>query len=1091
MVNGGILLRNAVSSLFGPRIPPLSDPLQQVDRLTAKLMKRKHLLLGIIIVSMIGLHVQEAYSQVATPKNGPFNVALYQGAQWRNIGPYRGGRSVTATGVPGKPLLYYMGTTGGVWKTEDAGLSWDNISDGFFQVSSIGAISVAPSDPNVIYVGTGEHPVRGVMTSPGDGMYKSLDGGKTWEYIGLENSRHIAEIRIHPQHPEIAYVAVQGAVHGPSEDRGIYRTIDGGQSWEHLFFVNETTGAADLSMDPENPRILYAGMWDHHRSPWQVRSGGAGSGIYRSTDGGANWLKLTQGLPERMGKTAVAVSPVDPELIYALIEADNGGVFRSQDGGTTWNQVTSDRVTIARAWYYTEIIPDPQQEDIVYVLNAPLLRSTDGGRSFNRIANPHSDQHDLWINPDNPKNMILANDGGACITFNGGQAWSSQSNQPTAQFYRVIADNRFPYYVYGGQQDNSTMAIPSRTTAQGITARDWYPVAGGESAFIAFDPDDPQLVYGGSYQGNISVYDHETGATKDIMAYPSVGLATLPREMKFRFNWNAPIVASPQDPRIIYHAAQSVLRTRDGGISWQVISPDLTRNEVEKQGLGGAPFTNEGAGGENYNTISYLACSPHDPWVIWVGSDDGLIHLTRDEGQSWINVTPPDLEECLINSIEVSPHDPATAYVVATRYKFNDLRPFIYKTTDFGENWTKVTRGIPPEDFVRVVREDPLRPGLLYAGTETGLYLSYNEGSFWHRFQLNLPVCPITDLTIQDNDLIAATSGRGFWILDDVGCIQQTAGYLLARTPQVFQPKPCIRIESGTTPATAAIGSNPIPGMIIDYYLPPQLDSAEVRLQVLNAEGEVIRQFSSEADPDFVAFEGGPSAQPLLPVGYGLLRFNWDLHRDPINHVKDIFVLGDYSGGMVAPGNYTIRLIVDGKSYDQNALILPDPRVAANVNDYVEQEEVMLTIENTVAEIHGSVEMMIELKEQMTNINSRLTSMGSQPDLVEKGELIIGQIDEWTEKLVQPDQETFQDVINFQNRLNAELLNLHDRIGAHDPRITTGARERLSDLLEAWEELANARDDIIYVEMEDFNRLYSEKQLPALFLPTPEAVDSW
>ena len=479
MVNGGILLRNAV------------DP-SRVDRLTAKLMKRKHLLLGIILVSLLCLSVQETFAQVATPKNGPFNVALYQGAQWRNIGPYRGGRCVSVAGVPGKPLQYYMGTTGGVWKTEDAGLSWNNISDGYFNVSSIGAIAVAPSDHNVIYVGTGEHPVRGVMTSHGDGVYRSVDGGKTWSHLGLENSRHIAGIQVHPQNSDLIYVAVQGAVHGPSEERGIYRSTDGGQTWEHLFFVNETTGAADLSMNPENPRILYAGMWDHHRAPWQIRSGGAGSGVYRSTDGGANWAKLNQGLPERMGKVGVAVSPVDPELIYAVIESDKGGVFRSRDGGDTWTQVSQDRTTIARAWYYTEIVPDPVNEQTVYVLNAPLLKSTDGGKTFESLANPHSDQHDLWINPENPKNMILANDGGACISFNGGQSWSSQNNQPTAQFYRVIADNRFPYYVYGGQQDNSTLAIPSRSTEQGVSLQDCYPVSGGESAFIAFDPDDPQ-----------------------------------------------------------------------------------------------------------------------------------------------------------------------------------------------------------------------------------------------------------------------------------------------------------------------------------------------------------------------------------------------------------------------------------------------------------------------------------------------------------------------------------------------------------------------------------------------------------------------
>lgn len=1055
-------------------------------------MKMKHLLLGSSLALLLSLSVTPTFAQVNGPKTGPFNVALYQGMKWRNIGPFRGGRSVAVAGVPDQPLLYYMGTTGGgLWKTQDAGISWQNISDGYFNVGSIGALAVAPSDPNIIYVGSGEHAIRGVMTSHGDGLYKSMDGGKTWTHLGLENSRHIASVVIHPNNPNLLYVAVQGAAHGPSEDRGVYRSTDGGKTWEQLFFINEYTGACDLSMDPSNPRILYAGMWDHLRYPWQIRSGGPGSGLFRSTDGGVNWEKLTQGLPAQMGKVGVSVSAANPNVVYANIEAEKGGVFVSRNGGETWQQTSTDRKTIARAWYYTKIVADPTDEYTVYVLNTPLLRSVDGGKTFESIANPHADQHALWINPHDPQNMILANDGGACITFNGGRSWSAQDNQPTGQFYRVIADKRFPYYIYGGQQDHSTVAIASRTTGSGVTDKDWYEVAGGESAFIAFDPADPKLVYGGSYQGNISVFDQATSETKDIMAYPSVGLATLPKDMKYRFNWNAPIVASPQDPRIIYHAAQRVVRTRDGGISWQVISPDLTRNEKEKQGLGGVPFTNEGAGGENYNTISYLACSPHDPWVIWAGSDDGLVHLTRDEGQSWNNVTPPELEECLINCIEVSPHDPATAYVVATRYKFNDFSPLIYRTEDFGVTWTKVTRGIVPEDFVRVVREDPYRPGLLYAGTETGMYLSYNNGSFWHRFQLNLPACPITDLTIQGNDLIAATSGRGFWILDDLGGIQQSAGYLLAKTPQVFQPKPTIRMASGSTSAATAVGQNPLPGMIIDYYLPPQLDSVRIDLQILDAQGQVIRTFSSKADPDYQSYPGGPTAEPLLPCGYGIRRFNWDLHRDPIDHVPGLFVLGNYRGGMVAPGNYTIRLVVNGKAYEQNALLLPDPRIDASTQDYVEQETLLLEIENTVAELHGSVEMMGELKDQMTSIIAQLEKRGDQDKLVDKGGDIIVQIDRWNGQLVQEKQQTHQDVINFQNRLNAEMMDLHRRVDTHDPRVTNGARQRWKDLKTAWEELELQRDAIIFTEMEAFNQLYTEERLPALFLPAPEAVDSW
>lgn len=1056
------------------------------------IMRMKHLLKASLLLALVFATTSIVTAQLETPKNvGPFNVAVYQGAQWRNIGPYRGGRSVAVAGVAGNAQIYYMGATGGgVWKTTDAGLSWNNISDGFFNVGSIGAISVAPSDPNVLYVGAGEHAIRGVMTSHGDGIYKSTDGGKTWTYLGLENSRHIADIQIHPKNSDIVYVAVQGAAHGPSADRGIYRSQDGGKTWEHLFFVNDYTGAADLSMDPSNPRILYAGMWDHERKPWQIRSGGEGSGLFRSVDGGENWQKLYQGLPEKMGKVGVCVSPANPQVVYANIEAEKGGVFRSLDGGDNWTQVNDQRLTIGRAWYYTEIVADPRDEHTVYVLNAPLLRSTDGGRSFANIPNPHSDQHDLWINPTDPANMILANDGGACISFNGGKSWSTQGNQPTGQFYRVIADQRFPFYhVYGGQQDNTAIAIATRSPREGISEKDWYEVAGGESAFIAFDPSDPQLVYGGSYQGNISVFDHKTGESKDVMAYPTVGLATLPRDMKYRFNWNAPIVASPQDPRVIFHAAQKILRTRDGGINWSEISPDLTRNDKSKQGLGGVPFTNEGAGGENYNTVSYLACSPHDSWVIWAGSDDGLVHLTRDEGQSWQNVTPPELEECLINSIEVSPHNPATAYVVATRYRFNDFTPLIFRTDDFGATWVKITKGIAPEDFARVVREDPLREGLLYAGTETGMYISYSNGRFWHRFQLNLPVCPINDLTIQGNDLIAATSGRGFWMIDDLGFLQQSAGYLLAKSPQVFRPKATYRLT--TTGGGIQQGTNPATGMSIDYYLPPQMDTALAILEVLDANGNIVRTFSSKADENYSAYVGGPSEQPLLAKGYGIHRFQWDLRRKPIRHLEDVFVLGSYQGALVPPGDYTLRLIVGDNKYEEVAQVLADPRMKLSGDAYQAQQKILVNIEQTIADIHGSVEMMKDLRAQMDILAERLSKLGTQKDLVAKAQTISAQIDTWERQLIQPDQKTFQDVINFPNRLNAELLSLHSRCDGIDPRVTKGAEERLSDLETEWQSLAEERDLIIFNEMAEFNKLYSEQQLPALFLPDSTSGTAW
>ncbi|MEM6697891.1 MAG: glycosyl hydrolase, partial [Bacteroidota bacterium] len=952
----------------------------------------------------------------------------FHGLKWRNIGPFRGGRANAITGVLGDPMTYYFGSVGGgIWKTEDAGVSWKNISDGYFKTASVGAIAIAESDQNVIYVGMGEHAVRGVMTSHGDGMYKSMDGGKTWQHIGLEDSRHIAEIRIHPSNPDEVYVAVQGALHKASEDRGVYKSSDGGVTWKNVLYVNEDTGAADLSMDVHNPRILYAGMWEHRRYPWQVKSGGEGSGLYKSTDGGETWDKLKKGLPEMMGKVAIDVSPANPDRIFANIEAEGekGGVYRSDDGGNSWKQTSKDRVTIARSWYYIEIFADPVNPEVVYVLNAPMLKSIDGGKTFKPISNPHTDQHHLWINPQNTNNIALANDGGACITFNGGKTWSTQQNQPTAQFYRVIADNRFPYHVYAGQQDNSTVVISSRTPSSSIGWKDWYAAAGGESAFLAFDPDNPRYVYGGSYQGNISVFDHETGLTKDIMAYPVVGLGTAPTEMKYRFNWNAPIVTSPQNREVIYHAGNKVLKSTDRGQSWKEISPDLTRNDIEKQVLGGAPFTIEGAGGENYGTITYLVTSLHEQGVLWVGTDDGLVQLSKDDGANWRNVTPKGLGETQINAIEVSPHDAATAYVAVTSYKFGDFTPMVYVTNDYGKTWKNKVNGIAKEDYVRVVREDQKRKGLLYAGTETGIYVSFDSGDNWKRMQLNLPVTPILDLTIQDNDLIAATSGRAFWILDDLSALQQTKE---EEKLAIYQPKSTYKFNVSTpsrAPSTA--GQNPASGVIFDYYLPEVNDSSVVQLEILDDEGKVIRSYSSQKDKSLKSFIGGPPAPQILAAKKGVNRFNWDLRRETLPAVQGVFTLGDYRGGLVAPGTYTLRLTQGETSVESKAEVLPNPKIEASQADYEAQEALLVKVENTVRDIHNAVNDMRKVKKQLSALKGVLNETDATKTLAEKAEVAIKAIGEWERNLIQPDQKTFQDVINFPNQLNAELMNLKSR----------------------------------------------------------------
>ncbi|MEL6849593.1 MAG: glycosyl hydrolase, partial [Bacteroidota bacterium] len=720
-------------------------------------MKTTQILLGTFLVLLFCLTSLDSQAQRrkkrsaanSQPATLSFPESAYQALSWRNIGPFRGGRVTTVAGVRQDVNTYYMGSTGGgVWKTVDAGASWKNISDGFFKTGSVGAIAVSAADPNVLYVGMGEAAVRGVMTSHGDGVYKSTDAGQTWTHVGLEKVRQISAVHIHPRNPDLVWVAAQGSPYQPTEDRGIYRSENGGGSWEKVLFVDENSGASALSLDPSNPRNLYAAFWDHQRLPWKVVSGGPGSGIYRSQDGGDSWEKVQKGLPDLMGKIGVAVSPANPQRVYAIVEAKKGGLYRSDDGGASWRLINGDRVLHARSWYYMHVFADPQNPDKVVVLNAPFLQSMDGGRSFRPVRTPHGDNHALWIHPDQPQVMINGNDGGANISFNGGQTWSTQSNQPTAQFYRVNADNRTPYHVYGGQQDNSSVGIPSRAPGGGISDDLMYSVGGCESAYTAFDPDNPEVVYAGCYQGIIEAYNTRTKMGRDIMAYPYLGLGSHPAAVKYRFNWNAPILVSQHDPSVLYHAGNLLLKSTDQGNSWEEISPDLTRNDSLNLGWGGGPITNEGAGGEVYHTLMYIAESPHDAQVIWAGADDGLVHLTRNGGQDWTNVTPPALPKGMVNSIEVSPHDPGTAYLAFTGYKFNNFTPYIYKTTNYGQSWQILIKGIAPEAHVRVVREDPKRKDLLYAGTETGLYLSFDGGNSWQSFQLNLPVVPITDLKV-------------------------------------------------------------------------------------------------------------------------------------------------------------------------------------------------------------------------------------------------------------------------------------------------------------------------------------------------------
>jgi len=1046
-------------------------------------MKTIYYFLVTVLILPLSLHSQRKKNKNAAPYV-KVEDSTFHGLKWRNIGPYRGGRSVASSGVVGQPMTYYNGTVGGgIWKTTDDGISWKNVSDGFLRTGTVGSIAVSETNPNIVIAGMGQHAARGVMTSMGDGVYKSTDAGKTWSHIGLDETRHISDVIIHPTNPDIIFVAAQGAQYGPSAQRGIYRSLDGGTTWENVLFIDNNTGASDLTMDMKNPLILYASMWQHRRYPWIMESGGKSSGIYKSKDGGTTWKRLKEGLPKEFGKAGISVSRANPERVFAVIEAegDKGGIYRSDDAGKKWTQVNKDRINIARSWYYMEIFADTQNENIVYVLNAPVTKSIDGGKSFTPLPTPHGDNHHLWIHPHDNQKMINSNDGGSNVSNNGGKSWSSQQNQNTAQFYRVITDNLMPYNVYGGQQDNSTVAIASRTNDQGIDWKDWYAVAGGESAFLAFDPDNPVLIYGGTYQGNIDKWDAATRESKSIKEYPELGLSVAPKDSKYRYNWNAPIITSPHDRKTIYHAGNVVFKSTDEGQSWTPVSPDLTKNEKNKHGPGGGPFTNEAAGGENYNTLTYLVESAHEEGVLWAGSDDGLLHLTQDGGQNWSNVTPTGIKDGIINSIEVSPHDAATAYVVVMRYKSMDLNSHIFKTSDYGKTWTKITNGITGEHtFTRVVREDRKQKGLLYAGTETGLFISLNDGLNWQPFQLNLPVVPINDLTIQDNDLVVATAGRAFWILDDISAIQHIQSPKQEIT--LFQPKDTYLFFGGSSDKPRpGLGNNPKSGVTFDYHLKKKMDSTELKLEVLQ-NGEVIRTITNQKQEKFKSWPGGPSKPQLLPSKEGYNRFTWNFKRDNLPSIDKVFTFGGLDGSTVGPGSYALRLSSEAHSAETTVTILSNPKVKGSIADYKEQQEMLNKIESTVTEMHTAVNAMRSAKKQLSQYATLLKDKDEARVLLEKGDSLTKRITTWEENLIQPKQKTFQDVINFTNQLNAQLLHLKGYVDGVEPKVTAGAKERLQDLLMQWQVYKREHNAIVNEEMKAYNTLYQELKIPAIIL---------
>ena len=1016
----------------------------------------------------------------------------FEPMKYRNIGPFRGGRSVTATGVTGDPLTYYMGTTGGgLWKTEDAGQRWENISDGYFETGSVGAVAVSASDPNVVYCGMGEHAPRGVMTSYGDGVYKSTNAGKTWKKIGLEKTQHISRIIIHPSNPDIVFVAAQGALYGPTEERGIYKSTDGGASWQKVLYVNNLTGCSELSIDSHNPQVLYAAMWHHQRKPNIVISGGPGSGLYKSVDGGESWSELKEGLPEEKGKMAIAVSAANPNKVFALIEsdsnADKGGLFVSDDAGRSWSMVSGDNRLVQRAWYYIEVFPDPNNEDVVYVMSAPALRSEDGGKTWERITGTHGDFHDLWINPTNSKNMVIANDGGAAISFNYGKTWSTQDNMPTAQIYRINADNLFPYNIYGGQQDNTSIKIASLSLGRAsISEQDWTYAAGGESAFLGFDPDNPRYVMGGSYLGTIELQDMDTKSETQVMAAPIQYLGREARNMKYLYNWNAPIIWSRHEPGTFYHCAQLVLRTRDGGINWEEISPDLTRNMNDKQGNGGGPYTNEAVGAENYGTIAHMIESPHEKGVFWTGSDDGLVHITKDGGQNWNNVTPKGLQECLVNAIEISPHDPGTAYIATTRYKFNDYTPAIYKTTNYGTNWTNISSGISYGAFTRVVREDASRKDLLYAGTEKGIYISWNGGKTWESFQLNLPVTPITDLMVHKGDLIVATSGRSFWILDDLATLNQYQPQ--KKELKVYQPEAAFdgswrsqlsgnsKKFKGTAPFD---GVNPANGMVIYYELPKELDSTVLTLEIRDETGNLIRKISSEKDQNYKKHNGGgPPPAPLLSTKTGLNRFVWDMQTGIMPGIPGVYIEANFRGHIVPPGTYFLQLKAGDKMSNTEGMIARMPGFTTTEQQYQEYHTFMDTAEKKLTQMHNMINNLYDAQQQIKKLINTVTDQSVKTE----GEKLVAALDAWDGEMIQRKSKAYDDVENFPNKFTAEYLFMINHANSAIPRITQSSKDRELELEAQWKPLKKRAEEFIKTSIPNFNRQLWEVGIGAIRL---------
>ena len=1037
----------------------------------------------------------------------------WKALQYRLIGPFRGGRVVAVSGVVGEPNTFYFGAVaGGVWKTTDGGLNWTPLTDKEKGMSpSIGALAVSESNPNVIYAGSGEACIRGNIVG-GNGVYKSIDAGKTWKSVGLSDTHAIGRIIVDPKNPNRVFVAALGHPFADNEERGIFRSLDGGKTWQKVLYKDAKSGGIDITFAPSNPNLLFAALWETQRTPWNLDSGGPGSGLYRSSDGGDTWKELTgHGLPDGpLGRIGVTVSGGNPNRVWAVIEANKGGIYRSDDGGDTWQLMTDDHRFRQRAWYYSHIFADPKSEDTVYILNTGVYRSHDGGKTFARIPAPHGDNHALWIDPNNPDRLINGNDGGASISVDGGKTWSTEYNQPTAQFYHVTTDNRFPYYIYGAQQDNSTVGIASASPDGAIDRPDWYDVGGGESGYIAPDPTDPQIVYAGSYGGEITRYDHRTGQLQGMNPWPVNPIGWGAADLKHRFQWTEPIVFSPHD-HTMYFAGEVLFKTTNGGMSWTIISPDLTRNDKSKQQSSGGPITKDNTGVEVYDTIFSVVESPVQRDLIWAGSDDGLVHLTRDGGQHWENVTPKAMPEWgTVSMIEASPRDAGTAYMAVERHKMDDFAPYIFKTTDFGKTWTSLVSGIPADDYVHAVRIDPRRPDLLFAGTEKGMYVSFDNGAKWQPLQMNLPPSPVNDLVIKNDDLIVATHGRSFWVLDDITPLEQYSDSIAQEDVHLFTPAPAGHtIFRRSFFELSNVGKNPPEGAVIDYWLKtaikpeekkkdeaeeqgavlPEKPAPKITLEILDASGKVIRKFPPKEEETPTSDE--PYSQEHKPgkltTDAGLNRFVWDQRYEGAAKVAHAPIWGgDTRGPEAVPGRYQVRLTVLEKSFTAPLEIKADPRLNVNQADLQKQFDLLMKIRDKLSDIDNTINQIRDLRSQIRDINKRLKDDPRQKAIADAGKVLDKKMTTVEEALIQTKSKSSQDVLNFPIRLNNQMAALGGVVGSAASAPTQQSYEVFDMLTKQVDEQLTNWKNIVSTDVKSYDDAVRQQNVPALILLKPE-----